>query len=392
MKKFASEMLSLGGSALPPSRQSWAYIFPVAFALAYGVTFISCSSGKGSDGDIDSIANSVFVFGGDVYVAGQKHDPSQKKYVATIWKNGVSQYLDTTASGSSMATSVFVSQGDVYVAGIQALGNGPYMRGVVGLATIWKNGTPQQLLDHHRNAANSVFVDGVDVYVAGIFHDGKGSFSDIMKNGIPLYPITYSDSWYYDSIVGNSVYVANGDVYVAGAKFDPNQNMNSATVRKNGEIQFLGVENGDHHIASSTANSIFVSGENVYVVGNFNHISNHNYGALWINGTGHRITGSYSQEGNSIFVYGNDCYVAGEVRNPPTMSLGSSYATLWKNPEKPQYLDSYSEWARANSIFVSDNDVYVVGEEMGEEYTRSNEFRGRTSARLWKNGEMQELR
>jgi hypothetical protein len=53
----------------------------------------------------------MFVFNGDVYVAGSLPDYEMGMYVITIWKNGaVHQCLfDGSLSGGGMANSIFVS-------------------------------------------------------------------------------------------------------------------------------------------------------------------------------------------------------------------------------------------------------------------------------------------
>jgi len=95
-----------------------------------------------------------------VYVAGVGSFPSSipslnmPDHKAILWKNGVAQILE---GPSSYANSVYVSGGDVYVAG--------------SAGTLWKNGVVQPIIDNARSFY-SVFVYGNDVYTAGV--DGKG--------------------------------------------------------------------------------------------------------------------------------------------------------------------------------------------------------------------------
>jgi len=83
---------------------------------------------------------------------------------ARLWKNGEKETL-TDESSNSCANSVFVSGKDVYVAG--------YSRYLIGnsdvpVAKLWKNGKAQKLTNGTKNAeAFSVCVSGNDVYVAG---------------------------------------------------------------------------------------------------------------------------------------------------------------------------------------------------------------------------------
>jgi len=86
----------------------------------------------------------------DVYVVGvQKNEKNID--VATLWKNGIPQRLSDGKNGAG-AESVFVSGKDVYVAGDEGL----FFDNV---ATLWKNGIFQSLSDGSKKArAKSVFV------------------------------------------------------------------------------------------------------------------------------------------------------------------------------------------------------------------------------------------
>ena len=85
-----------------------------------------------------SSAYSVFVYNGDIFVAGQQYNQSQNKNVATVWKNGIPQYLATEKDYSS-AKSLFVSEGDVHALGYQwTIYETP--PGKNNVPTHWKNG------------------------------------------------------------------------------------------------------------------------------------------------------------------------------------------------------------------------------------------------------------
>jgi len=95
---------------------------------------------------------------------------------ATLWKNGVAQ---TLSSAGSDAYSVFVSGGDVFIAGrIYSRGSDDGWR-----ATLWKNGVAQTL-SGDDSSANSVFVSGGDVYVAGASGISIHSHPTLWKNGV----------------------------------------------------------------------------------------------------------------------------------------------------------------------------------------------------------------
>ena len=97
----------------------------------------------------------------NVYVAGSQWNGTS--YVATYWKNGTPVHL-TDGSKSTLANSIFVSGSDVYVAGEEY-----YVTSLAGtVAKFWKNGVLTNLpADNQYNHANSIFVVGSDVYIAG---------------------------------------------------------------------------------------------------------------------------------------------------------------------------------------------------------------------------------
>jgi len=81
----------------------------------------------------------------------------------------------------------------------------------------------------------------------------------------------------------------------------------------------------------------------------------------------------------SVFVSGNNIYMAGYGIN----AQGKRVAKLWTNGAA-QVLVSESQDVYANAVFASDKDVYVVGNEVTP--------RGNSVAKLWKNGRYQRFR
>lgn len=174
-----------------------------------------------------SLANSIFVSGSDVYLAGwvfktTQLDPTHllKTDVAAFWKNGV---LTTLGDGLTLtvAQSIFVAGGNVYVAGFACQDNGPDC----ALATYWKNGTKIQLSDTRSSGASSIFVSGGDVYIAG---NQQNSFAQAWKNQSPLQLTGTSGE-----SAANQIAVSGGDVYVGGALVN-NSAEPVATYWKNG--------------------------------------------------------------------------------------------------------------------------------------------------------------
>jgi hypothetical protein len=158
---------------------------------------------------------SIVESGGDVYVGGWQYVTTQidathtyTAPVAMLWKNGVRTELsDPLAYG--IAHSIFLSGGDVYLAGNTCQENQPPG---CDLVTYWKNGTPVVLPGQNPSGGTSIFVSGEDVYVAGDYQYGIGSnnIGDLWKNGT-LTPLTTGPS------AANQVVVSGSDVYVAGA-------------------------------------------------------------------------------------------------------------------------------------------------------------------------------
>ena len=300
----------------------------------------------------------------DVYVAGYVEMPwkeDRSTDIATVWKNGIAQYLTDGTAGYAEARSVFVSGEDVYVAGYE--GN---------VAMLWKNGLAQNLTDGTLVArAYSVFVSGKDVYVAG-----------------------YIDKPYTEFYETSIFTGMDTTILVCSAH---------ATVWKNGVAQNL-----TEGIAGyAEAHSIFVSGDDVYVAG-YEGESINTVAMLWKNGVAQKL---FDGGANSVFVLGNDVYVAGAGINTFEIEADNDviddyiegpriyrfpFAVLWKDGVAQKLVDENTvtvlshedldkvEISAANSVFVSGNDVYVTGYEGG---------RGESDRlyMLWKNGVAQKF-
>jgi len=175
-------------------------------------------------------AKFVLVSGKDVYVVGNGPDPAKGNIVvATLWKNGTPQHLGEKWSS---ANSVFVSGNDVYVVG----GN-----------TLWKNGVTQPI-SHGSAVVNSVFVKGKDVYVAGYENIQGKEVATLWKNGVAQRLIDESNNPEANSsahsvfVSGKNVYVG---VYVHEIDYDLTVDLlayknTKVTLWKNGKHQFLG--------------------------------------------------------------------------------------------------------------------------------------------------------
>lgn len=177
------------------------------------------------------------------------------------------------------------------------------------------------------------------------------------------------------------------NVYVAGYEKNA-QNKLVATLWINGEVQFLSDGTND-----SQANAVFVSGNDVYVVGyEYNYTLPMTSVKLWKNGK-IQVLSEYSGDAYSVFVSGNDVYVVGYENR----DLHIETAFIWKNGEK-HILNDDGKYNIAYSIFVYESDVYVAGMEGNTVYavdengdTWLNHGESKEVAKLWKNGIGQDL-
>ncbi|NLJ05750.1 MAG: hypothetical protein GX435_08635, partial [Exilispira sp.] len=73
--------------------------------------------------------------------------------------------VDLETSSKSKANSIYVSGSDIYVAGY-------YNNGSKDIACYWKDETKVDLETSSTSKANSIYVSGSDIYVAGYYNDG----------------------------------------------------------------------------------------------------------------------------------------------------------------------------------------------------------------------------
>lgn len=325
------------------------------------IVLVFCSCQKEISKEVSNTNTSLEV---DVYVCGEEWDGT--RYIASYWKNG-----NRVTLGDGFANSIFVYGNDVYVCG-----NG---------ATYWKNGN-LVTLGNGIGQTNSIAVSGNDVYVVG----SKNGHAVYWKNGNALYlpENTRSGDWAdiypitETASTANSVFISGSDVYIAGGEnitrmISPYPNLGhvystSAVYWKNGNEIYL-IKGGYGSSLADEAYSIFVEGQDVYACGALE-------ARYWKNGISVPIAGT----AKSIFVSEGDVYVAGSQPGgePYQSYYGTRYrivAKYWKNGN-PVRLTDGTKNAYATSIAVSGNDIYVAGYEEKEAGTLN------WVAKYWKNG------
>lgn len=248
-------------------------------------------------------ANSVYVTGGSVYVAGF----CQASFGATssipvVWKDGVITVLSSVASYFAAANSVYVSGGSVYVAGYYCA------PGVGAIAAVWKDGVRTDLTDAGISAdarVNAVYVSGGSVYAVGYYFDGATNIAAIWVDGAKT---DLTDPAAVSNATASSIYVSDGDVYIAGSYNDGANYI--AVVWKNGVPTELTATAG----SDAWATSIYVSGA-VYVTGYYNDsISGHTIATVWKDTVRTDLTDGatvVNAWANSIYVNTGNVYVGG---------------------------------------------------------------------------------
>lgn len=338
--------------------------------------FYSCQkelTKEESNTEISSVTSRVSNLNGsqqvDVYVAGNEFDG--KNSFGMYWKNGNPILLTNCTD----ASSIVVVGNDVYVAGSDG-----------GTAKYWKNGSPVIL---GAGYARSIAVSGNDVYVCGYTGNAfYGYHACYWKNGdITFLPEnTRSDDYWDDYPVSStdskaySIFISGSDVYIAGQETvvrDGGSGI-SAVYWKNGDEVYL-IKGSFAGSKDDAANSIFVTGQDIYACGALE-------AQYWKNGMSFYLPGSsgITTMANSIFVLGTDVYVAGTQKDGKFYQTYYSQqkryvAKYWKNGQPVNLTDGTKD-AYATSVSIMGTDLYAAGYEEKQAGVRN------WIAKYWKNG------
>ena len=310
----------------------------LAFCIA--ISIVSCSKDKDKNEKLSKET--------DVYVAGVTKTGS--KSIAALWKNGQLQKL-TDGTKWAFTYSVFVSGGDVFVAGFEENSSGK------AVAKIWKNGNLWKdiTLGTTDAVAISLYVSSDKVYVAG-YQDAPPNTVYakvwILNRNTGAIETNKTLSKTNNKAYGNSIYVSGDDYFVTGYEAALGGKA-IAKVWKNGTL----LKNLTTGSTDAEGKSIYVSGADYYVAGYEGNSSGYRVAKVWKNGTIYQTLtdGSDDAYAYSVAVANNVVYVGGY-----DLATNPNITRLWKDGIV-QNLEGAEDYISIYSIYVHNNNVYAAG-------------------------------
>lgn len=276
------------------------------------------------------IGKAIHALDENIYVAGDDYT-SEGYPVAKCWINGKEIVL---SEKHSQVRDIAVSQNDVYVVGCEVKENG------VTTATLWKNGIVNYLDENALfSIANAITITNGDIYVVGYsnVYENKTNYevAKYWKNGEEI-EITRSNTAY-----AHDIYIKDNKVYAL-----VNGSLNNKYLAKYwvDDKEFILSERS----SPTFARSMTISGNDLYVSGVvYDESINHSYATLWVNGVEKWIsTNSLYGEICEIASSNGDVYVLANENHPNF--YGPKY---WKNG-KEIFFEHYHNISFASDIFI----------------------------------------
>ena len=346
------------------------YILPFTMVLL----FSSCKKSSNSPAPNPTPGNS-----GSVYAVG--YESNGTVTVAKYWKDNVAVNL-TDGTRNAQASGIYISGSDVYISGFEMNASG------IQVAKYWKNGTEVVLSDGTRNElAYAIAVSGNNVFVLGDLYsaDTKTVYTREWVNGTAYTGTGGIPSGVTLALSFNSaVTQSNGVFYLAGTtKTQTSAGLVESAITWSHTLPFALVA-PTTITDNSVANSIAVSGSDVYVAGTVKGQLAPSYSTIayyWKNKFPFPLTdGTRGAGALGICTSGTDVYVCGYEQTGPSSGSYPAIAKFWKNGT-PISLGNGAISTIARSIAVSGNDVYTCGNDsyVVSNYTYNHAY-------LWKNG------
>lgn len=317
------------------------------------ILFISCSKDNSNDTETPTTTT--------LYVAGTSPNVNNSnKPIATIWIEGVPTQLPTTLGYESVANSIFVDGENVYVVGVEYFNFSPK-------AVLWKNGV-KITLSQLESTAHDIYVINNTPYIVGNVENKAtlwyGNSSTLISNGgSDANSITVYDDKLY--IAGNEN--SQAIIWRSLGNLSSTLNLESFVLTTNsGNGYGVTIKDNSFFTAVNTSNQaqiykglnifnnlgddtriydIGILDQDIISVGR-SDASQIGKATLWKNDTP-TLLSNMSSLAEDVFIVGEDIYVAGyEIFN------NRLTARLWVNGEMKIISDENST---ALSVFVTSN-------------------------------------
>lgn len=217
---------------------------------------------------------------------------------------------------------------------------------------LWKNG---KIAAYLGNSLNGIAEKDGEIYTIGTKKEDTKTLAVIWKGSTEF--AVLGEFQVYD------IFISGNDVYALLGRFE--NGVTTTYIWKNGSLSEL-----DETLESSySGNSIFVSGSDVYVSGQYDKQP-----VYWKNGVMTKLTDGAAGMASKIVLSGSDIYIVGSL----DIDTVTKKAVFWKNGEQTT-MDNGQFTSRYSDVFIHGNDVYVAGS--------INTTKTKQEAFIWKNGE-----